>query len=756
MYRATDLCADLVLENRYTLTKKLGEGGFATVWEVQDSQANGDRKVIKVCNGWRLEQVNRLRQEFWHLHELQSHWQSDRRIVQVENLYPQVPPKEGDRIPLHFFVMEKIEGKTLRELVRELAADAVPHQSPKQFSKQSINFDKLFYRYPPLRSHLAYVQIAHLLEQLAEVLHYLHSQHSYILRDLNPNNIMVTQNGEIKLIDFGAVRKLDPQDEMLYASYISAFDQKSVTRVVTYGYAAPEQKDGQAYFRSDFYSLGQTMLFALTGQDADQVLELNPNWRSQVPIELIKFIDKATNVDPLKRHGDAAQLLEEAKQVARSLRHQFGKGAISKQLRKMLGIAAIATISTIGIRATGLWQTWEFAAYDQMLRMRPSLANPHKVTVVAIQPSDAQWMAERDVSHQNLAKAIASLLPHQPKAIGIAIARDQSNRPDQNGFGDMQQLLQAHNYVFGSCEPQSPDSAAVPFYPQPSTPLGFGGAIADTDNYYRRHSLFFPEDLDRETIDNQCPAQLSFNLLIANHYLQNSQYSSNSSSPRSLASYNLGLQKISSLKAEGAYQGFSDEGFDYMFQVLIDYQPTQQIITKVSMRDVIEQNVSPEMIRDKVILIGRMDQSMASPRETPYGAMYNVEMRAQVISYLIDLGEGKRQLLQPAVWWLDNILILIIAMFSSFLGWRFPSQRDRLFHILCSVTILWLTCYLMILWQSLWLAYVPLAIASILAIMGEFAYTKAKLAVTQIYVFGSKRIQQINAANYANNGGDRH
>lgn len=772
MYRVTDLCADLVLENRYTLIRQLGKGGFATVWEVADLQANGDRKAIKVCNGHRLEQVNQLRLEFCNLEEVQSHWQGDRRIVRVENFYPQVQPQAGDRIPLHFFVMERVDGKTLRELISELAKDET-HKQPidppakrpikivkliEQSLKQSL-IRRLFYRYPPLRSHLSYVQIAHLLEQLAEVLHYLHSEHNYILRDLNPNNIMVTQKGEIKLIDFGAVRKLDRQDQKQYSNYVSAFDQKSVTRVVTYGYAAPEQKDGQAHFRSDFYSLGQTMLFALTGRDADKVAELRLNWRSQVPIELVEFIDKATNADPLKRHADAGKLLDEAQQIGRSLRHQFGKGAPMQQLAKMLGIAAIATFSTIGMRATGIWQAWEFAAYDQMLRMRPSLANPHKITVVAIQPDDAKWMGERDVSNQNLARAIANLLPHQPKAIGIAIARDQSG---QNRLGDMQKLLQEHEHIFGSCEPQSLDSAAVPFQPKPSAPLGFDGTLVDTDNYYRRHSLFFPEDLRKRTIDEQCPAQLSFNLLIANHYLQKVHHGSDaqilspsSSQPsRNLVSYSLGQQKIPSLREEGAYQGFSYEGFDYTFQVLVDYQPISQIITKVSLRDVSEQKIAKELISDRVILIGRIDESIDLPRDTPYGAMHSVEMRAQIISYLIDLGEGKRRILQPASWWLDSTLMLVIALISSFIGWRFPSQRDRLLHWLFGAAILWLACYFMLLWQSLWLAYVPFTILSLLAIMGEFAYTTSRLAITQIYASYRKGTQKISNANYISDDRD--
>jgi CHASE2 domain-containing sensor protein len=746
MYRASDLCPNLILENRYILIRQLGKGGFATVWEVEDLQTQGDRKAIKVCNQHRLKKANLLRQEFWTLQELQSHWQVDRRIVQVEQFYPLKQPEEGDYIPLHFFVMEKINGKTLQELLTELAANSANHKSIDQ---GRLIYQKLFYRYPSLQSQLTYEKIAYLLEQLAEVLHYLHYQHNLILRDLNPNNIMVMPNYEIKLIDFGGAKKVDLEDQIHFFNYLNRFDRKSVTRIVTYGYTAPEQKDGQAFFRSDFYSLGQTILFALTGQNTYTTPELSQNWRSQIPVELSKFIDKATNTDPLKRHADSGQLLKEAKEIVRSLRNQFGKGAAIKQLQKILGIATIAIISTIGMRAIGLLQSSEFIAYDQMLRMRPSFPNAHKITIVAIQPSDAEWMGGRNISNKILTRMLTNLLPHQPKVIGITLDRDE---PGENGIEELRKLLQENNHIFGSCEPKSPINPAVSFQPKPSSPLGFSTVVEDSDKFYRRQYLLFYEDPDLQTIDDKCPTQFSFNLAIANHYLQGVNPIKNiiPNSP-----YQLGLQLIPSLNAEGAYQGLSDEGFDYIFQILVDYQLVSQIATKVSLQDVIEQKVDSKLINNRVILIGRMDASIDLPRDTPYGALHSVEMRAQIISYLIDLGEGKRQLLRSASWWLDYILIIGIAIAASFISWRFPVQRVHLWHLLIVVVCLWICCWLTLLWQSLWLGYIPMVIASILAIMGEFAYTKVIFALSKIYVFCGKKYQQISSADCDNSLSDR-
>ncbi|MEI6065365.1 MAG: hypothetical protein WCQ26_12280 [Pseudanabaena sp. ELA748] len=56
MLEIDDLKAEKLIEGRYTLIQKLGDGGFAVVWEVSDSLANGERKAIKFLN-WTLDKI---------------------------------------------------------------------------------------------------------------------------------------------------------------------------------------------------------------------------------------------------------------------------------------------------------------------------------------------------------------------------------------------------------------------------------------------------------------------------------------------------------------------------------------------------------------------------------------------------------------------------------------------------------------------------------------------------------------------------
>lgn len=179
--------------------------------------------------------------------------------------------------------------------------------------------------------------------EICDVYIYLHSQkpNPIIYRDMKPGNLIVDQQGRIKLIDFGIAREFktdSPNDTVCLG---------------TRGYAAPEQYgNSQTDPRSDIYSLGVTLYHALTGNGPNDppyelvsLTEMGGNWRT----DLGRIIDKAMKADPAQRFQTASEMhaaLERAGDGAGASKNLKGNRMILKSLA--VGLGLVGFLFTMG------------------------------------------------------------------------------------------------------------------------------------------------------------------------------------------------------------------------------------------------------------------------------------------------------------------------------------------------------------------------------------------------------------------------
>jgi len=208
-----------ILGQRYRVVSVEGTGGFGTIYKAQDTR----------FQSWRVVAVKEMSDVYLDAHEkdwaLQSLRQEAELLVQLK--HPNLPSvfdffEENGKA---YLVMEFIKGSTL-------ARESEITDGPMD--------EALVMRWAL---------------QLCDVLHYLHTrQPPIIFRDLKPSNVMVTEEMQIKLIDFGIARIFKVQAE---------------TDTHTLGsrsYAAPEQYGAsQSDARTDIYALGATLYKLLTG-----------------------------------------------------------------------------------------------------------------------------------------------------------------------------------------------------------------------------------------------------------------------------------------------------------------------------------------------------------------------------------------------------------------------------------------------------------------------------------------------------------
>ena len=212
------LTAGNLLSGRYRVVRLVGKGGFGAVYEARDERFQGRRVVaIKEMSDVSLSPAERTQ-------ALQNFRQEADLLVQLR--HPNLPDVSDffEESGKAYLVMEFIEGKTL-EKVQEDAGG-------------------------PLDESL----VMGWAMQLCNVLSYLHTRpQPIIFRDMKPSNVMVTKDGQIKLIDFGIAR------------VFKSSAAKDTTTLGSRGYAPLEQYGrGQTDARSDIYALGATLYDLLT------------------------------------------------------------------------------------------------------------------------------------------------------------------------------------------------------------------------------------------------------------------------------------------------------------------------------------------------------------------------------------------------------------------------------------------------------------------------------------------------------------
>src|ERR671928_993880 len=202
-----------ILNNRYELEQKIGEGGMARVYRGRDTRLN--RQVaVKVLHSHYAGDTGFL-QRFHH--EAQA--AANLRHPNVVDVYD--VGQDGD---IHYIVMEYVEGSDLKALIRQHGALPIERA----------------------------VQIAEDVARALEAAHRIGLVH----RDVKPQNIIVGSGGQVKITDFGIAK----------SNLSTAMTETGVT-FGTADYISPEQARGQpATPQSDIYSLGVTLYEMLTGR----------------------------------------------------------------------------------------------------------------------------------------------------------------------------------------------------------------------------------------------------------------------------------------------------------------------------------------------------------------------------------------------------------------------------------------------------------------------------------------------------------
>lgn len=275
--------AGALLRERYEVLELVGQGGMGAVYKATDRRLEG-----RICAIKEIFLALSAPQQASDLEQMSEQFRTEASILARLD-HPNLP-KVSDYFSIEnreYLVMDYVSGRDLQDIIREA-------QRRSEFLKEE--------------------QVLGWAMQLLDALEYLHNQDPPVLhRDIKPANIKVTPHGIVKLVDFGLVKVLQPDDSRT-VTVVQGRGTVAYTPLEQYG-----SDNGTTDTRSDIYSFGATLYHLLAGETPVDAKErfLRPGClvplrqiNSDVSPRVERTIFQALSMHPNERPASARDMRE--------------------------------------------------------------------------------------------------------------------------------------------------------------------------------------------------------------------------------------------------------------------------------------------------------------------------------------------------------------------------------------------------------------------------------------------------------------
>ncbi|MGI0494011.1 CHASE2 domain-containing protein [Alkalinema pantanalense CENA528] len=343
----------------------------------------------------------------------------------------------------------------------------------------------------------------------------------------------------------------------------------------------------------------------------------------------------------------------------------MGKG-LKQQLelwfKRGLPIVGISA-GVLGLQWSGLLQPLEWAIWDLWLNTVPLEPNPQRVTVVAIDEADiSRW--GYPLSDDLLAKGLTKIRKLQPRAIGLDLYR---NLPVEPGHANLQQVFSTTPNLIGIqrfLHSSLGEGVDAPPILRDRKQVAASDLVIDADGKLRRSLLSFR--------DPQNNPQLTLGTRLALIYLEKEQIT-----PKTIQGQTIQLGKSIFRRLEPREGGYIQTNVDG-YQILSRFQRSPGGVTRVSLSDVLDERVPPELIRDRVVLVGTRAPSINDQIYTPFSrgadtTWAGVEIHADVTNQLISAALDNRHPFQGVPYPIYSVWTIVWVIGGGWIGWKLRS-----------------------------------------------------------------------------------
>ena len=600
-----------VLKERYQLVRVLGSGGFGKTYVAKDLfQAQTPECVVK--------QLKPASNDATFLKVARRLFETEVSTLERLGTHSCIPKllDSFEEQQEFYLVQELIDGESLGDEIRRAG-------------------------------RLSEAQVLTLLQETLSILKFVHDNR-VIHRDLKPDNLIRRRrDNRLCLIDFGAVKEI--------RTHLANSELTSLTvGVGTQGYTPSEQLAGKPRLSSDIFALGMTAIHGLTGRPPTDLPEdmssLDLRWEeyANVSPELTYLLKKMVRHYFYQRYQSVSEVVYDldhldelaAKAEQLTMAETVLPQATVWQPSRKEGIRAVAIATALtsafilGIRQLGAFVPLELGIYDGLVAYQRDLGPDPRILLVGINEQDLNNQQSDSPSDQSIADAIEIIQQHNPTTIGLDLHR---NVPVGEGRADLARSLAADN-IIGITKLGDFQGERIPPPPELNPDqVGFNDFPLDRDGKIRRNLLFASNSSEPDA-----EVHISFGLMVALHYLyaqQGLQATNSDIDTEFMAIGDVGFTEMG--PTFGGYQATDALGY----QIPITYRSPVHVAERVSLTDILTNAVDPELITDKIVLIGTTAYTSTDKFFTPYTLrsdissdkyqMSGVEVHLHMVSQLL-------------------------------------------------------------------------------------------------------------------------
>ena len=361
-----------------------------------------------------------------------------------------------------------------------------------------------------------------------------------------------------------------------------------------------------------------------------------------------------------------------------------------------IGLMSLAiTLLVCLIRQWGWLHFGELKVYDVMMRSRPIEKQDNRLLLVTASEADIQALGRWTVSDQILTQFLQKLAEYQPRTIGLNLYR---NMPVEPGYQALKEQFNKQDNLFFICKKYEKDEPGVAAPPDaPNSRVGFNDVMRDSDEILRRQLLY---------INNSqgCKANRSLALQLAFHYLKQQGIQPQNSLQDEIK---LGDVILKPMESDiGFYPNFDGKGY----QIMLNYRLSEPIAPEVTFTQILNGEVDPNLIKDKLVLVGAHGASVQDEgHRTPYSPDQEVRgliIQAQMVSHILSAVLDNRPLLKVGSKWTDALWIGLWTLLGGVLA-RLRSDRTGMMITLgIAAGVLYGVCWGLFL-VAIWVPFVP-------------------------------------------------